>query len=147
MTELNEADLASVAAELEIRNVLARVAQHYDSGEEEPYIRLFSEDAVWEMADNPRTGQSGSIRQGRAAIAEGLRERRQAAQSDGKARMHFVATSAVTVRGDEASAASYFQLLLVDQTGVTLQSAGRYRDSMRRTEDGWKLAARVITFG
>jgi ketosteroid isomerase-like protein len=139
--------LARVAAELEIRNVLARVAQHYDSNEEEPYIRLFAEDAVWEMADNPRTGQIGSVRQGRAEIAEGLRERHQAAQADGKARMHFVATSAVTVSGDEASATSYFQLLLLDHAGVNLQSAGRYLDSMRRTDDGWKLAARVIWFG
>ena len=129
------------------RNLLARIAQLADSGEVDDYLRLFTDDAVWQMSDNPRTGLVASTRHGLDDIAAGVRERRQAAaERPDVSTMHFIATSSVEVNDDLATAISYFQFVRCGTTELTLLNAGRYDDTMRRTDAGWKLASRTITF-
>jgi 3-phenylpropionate/cinnamic acid dioxygenase small subunit len=152
MTGRVDTVLARVAAELEIRNVLARLAQFADSGQIDEYLRLFTEDAVWDMPDNQRTGLAGSSLHGSAAIAKGANERRAAAEKTPEiSSMHFVATTAVEVGGedgdDEATAISYFQLVVSDATESKVRVLGTYHDTMRKVSDEWKLARRVIVFG
>jgi 3-phenylpropionate/cinnamic acid dioxygenase small subunit len=156
VTERYDSALARVVAELEIRNVIARLAQLADSGDIDEYLSLFTEDAVWDMPDNPRAGMPQSTREGRAAIGEGAYERRAAAEkTPGISRMHFVGTTAVEIApdgdgdgdGDGATATSYFLFIVSDATQSKIQVLGTYYDTLRRVGDAWKLARRNMVFG
>ncbi len=143
------AELGRVAAELEIRNVLARIAQLADTGAVDDYLAQFTDDAEWEMPDNPRLGLAGSVRRGRAEIAAGVRERRAAGvQGPGSETMHVITTTSVQFDGaDAVHAHTYFLYYATASTAPTLRNMGQYHDTMRRTDHGWKLARRTITFG
>ena len=139
-----------VAAELEIRNVLARLAQFADSGDTDAYVALLTEDVVWAMPANPTIGLAASERRGREEIGRGQRERMAAGhQGPGSNTMHVVTTIAVDVAtdGDRAVAESYFQYWGDTATAPAIRNMGRYRDEFRRTGEGWKLARRSISFG
>jgi ketosteroid isomerase-like protein len=140
----------SPADELEIRNVLARLAQFADSGETDAYVALLTEDVVWAMPANPTIGLAASERRGREEIGRGQRERMAAGhQGPGSNTMHVVTTIAVDVAadGDQAVSESYFQYWGDTATAPEIRNMGRYRDEFRRTGDGWKLARRSIGFG
>jgi 3-phenylpropionate/cinnamic acid dioxygenase small subunit len=150
MTGRVDSVLARVAAELEIRNVVARLAQFADSGQIDEYLRLFTEDAEWDMPDNPRTGLPGASLKGRAAIAEGANQRRAAAEKTPEiSQMHFVATTAVeaTDENEDATAISYFQFVVSDATESKVRVLGTYHDTFRNIGGQWKLAKRLIVFG
>lgn len=131
----------TVADELEIRNVLARVAQGSDTGDLTAYGELFTEDARWEMPGVP-------VKSGRAEIvAAGAARRAEGVTGPGSHSRHLITTVAVAVTGDEAVAESYWQFFTGTATAPTLRSMGAYRDTFRRTAHGWKLAERLITPG
>jgi 3-phenylpropionate/cinnamic acid dioxygenase small subunit len=150
MTEPSDADaIRRLAADLEIRNVVARLAQTADTGEVSEYIALFTTDAVWEMPDNPSTGLAGSARQGHDDIATGVHERRGlGVQGPGSGTMHVITTISVEIHDDDnATARSYFLYYGTTSSAPTLLSMGRYHDAMRRTPTGWKLAHRTVLYG
>ena len=150
MTDDVVAQVARVAAELEIRNVLALLAQLADSGDADAYVALLTDDVVWAMPENPAIGLAASERRGRDEIATGQRERIAAGhQGPGSNTMHLVSTISVEVDagGDTARAHSNFQYWVRTSTEPTVMNVGRYRDELRRTADGWQLARRTITFG
>jgi hypothetical protein len=62
-----DVSVRSLADELEIRNLVARVSQLTDDGDPDEYANCFAENASWEIA--------GGIRRGRADIRAGLVER------------------------------------------------------------------------
>lgn len=140
----------TAAAELEIRNVLARLAHLADRGDVDGYVALMTDDVVWDMPANPAIGLAGSRGQGHAEIAAGVHERLAAGvQGPGSNTMHIVTTTAVEIGddGDTATALSHFVYLGQTAAAPTIISAGRYQDVFRQTEGGWKLAYRSIAFG
>ncbi|HEV3227247.1 MAG TPA: nuclear transport factor 2 family protein [Acidimicrobiales bacterium] len=141
--------MSRVADELEIRNLLARLAQLADSGDTEAYLELLSDDVVWVMPPNPSIGLAGSERRGHGEIATGQRERVAGGhQGPGSNTMHTVST--VSVRFDDdgsASAQSSFLYWADTATAPVVRSIGRYADTLRREAGRWRLARRVITFG
>ena len=150
MTEDPVAPAARVAAELEIRNVLALLAQLADRGDIDGYVALLTDDVVWAMPENPAIGLAASERRGRDEIVAGQRERIAAGlQGPGSDTMHVLSTISVEVGrdGDTAVARSYFQYWGTTTTEPAVKNLGRYHDELRRTSDGWKLARRTITFG
>jgi ketosteroid isomerase-like protein len=138
-----------IAAELEIRNVLAQFARLADTGDTEAYVRLMTPDIVWSMPANPGLGLPASERHGQDEIATGQRERTAAGvQGEGSNTMHLVTTTLVDVQSDDAANAdSYFMFVTATTTTPAIQNVGRYHDEFRRTPDGWKLARREIRFG
>jgi len=142
-------DLERVAAELEIRNVLACLAQLADTGDTDAYVGLLTDDIVWAMPPNPAIGLPASERHGHEEIAAGQRERIAAGhQGPGSNTMHMISTVSVGFDSDEvATARSNFTFWAETTTTPVVRSAGRYVDTLRRTPDGWKLARRTITFG
>jgi 3-phenylpropionate/cinnamic acid dioxygenase small subunit len=144
-----EPNIERVAAELEIRNVLARLAHLADTGETDAYVSLLTDDVVWAMPANPAIGLAASERQGHEAIATGQRERMAAGlQGPGSNAIHMVTTTSIRFDDDDtATAQSTFMFWTSTGTQPTLTSLGRYEDALRRTSAGWKLARRVITFG
>lgn len=146
---VTEPTLPRVAAELEIRNVIAQLARLADTSDTDAYLRLLTDDVVWAMPPNPAIGLAASERRGHAEIAAGQRERIAAGvQGPGSHTMHVVTTTVVEVHDDDrASAWSHFLFLTTTSTAPTITNVGRYEDRLRRTPDGWKLARRSIRFG
>jgi 3-phenylpropionate/cinnamic acid dioxygenase small subunit len=146
---MTDDQLVLVAAELAVRNVLARIAQTADTGTIEEYLDNFLPDAEWAMPDNPALGVPASTRTGHAEIREGVEERRASGlQGPGTFSRHMVSTIAVRVESaDRAIARSYFSYFLETLTAPRLGSIGQYDDTFVRTPDGWKLARREITAG
>ena len=131
--------IRDVADELEIRNLLARLAQLADDGELEEYIELFTEDAVWEGA---ALGQ----RRGRASLLEGARERRgSGVAGPGTNTRHVITTVAIRLGGDTAKSRSVFHYYTNTQAEPVLAIMGIYEDRFQRTPSGWKLAHRKIS--
>ena len=128
------------ADELEIRNVIARLAFLADNpniDELGDYLACFTEDAIWDMA--------GAVAKGRAEILEGAIQRRKA-NTTGARGWHFVPLTNVRLTGDTAVAESYFQFFSGAVTPPALQVLGHYLDTFTNTAEGWKLAHRVISF-
>jgi ketosteroid isomerase-like protein len=125
------------ADELEIRNVVARLALLADDGDLNEYISLFTEDAHWEAGGFPP-------RRGHAEILEGARQRRAAGtQGPGTNTHHVVTNLTVRVEGDTATASAYYLMMANTNATPTPRATGSYRDEFRRTPDGWKLSRRV----
>ena len=99
-----------VADELEIRNVLARLAQLADDGATDDYISLLTDDIAWIMPANPAIGLPASERRGHIDVAAGQRDRMAGAyQGPGSNTMHMVATISVQFDDDDhAMSRSYF---------------------------------------
>jgi hypothetical protein len=127
-----------LAAECEIRNLVARLAHLADDGNLEEYLQLFTEDGSWSHA-----GETPLV--GRAAIREGAERRiSESVQGPGSGTRHLNTTLYVEVEGaTDARAVSYY-LYLGTHGGVAPLKTGRYLDQFRRTEAGWKLASRVL---
>ena len=133
--------IARVLDELEIRNLIARVAQLADYGDVEEYASLFTEDGSWEFPGAPLHGRAG--------ILAGARERRrQQVTGPGSATRHIIATLAVgVVDAATATADSYFQFFRDTATSPTLFNMGHYHDVLRREDGAWRIARREITLG
>ncbi|MEY2432817.1 MAG: hypothetical protein QOC92_2542 [Acidimicrobiaceae bacterium] len=138
-----------IAAELEIRNVLARLAHLADLGDTDGYLQLLTDDVVWAMPPNPANGLPASERRGHDEIGAGQRDRiASGLQGPGSNTKHVVTTSWVDVQGDDVAIAhSYFHFWADTATTPKLQNMGTYADEFRRTGTGWQLARRSISFG
>lgn len=130
-----------VADELEIRNLLARLAQLADDGDLNEYIGLFTEDAIWEMpAYSPRRGHED--------LLAGARERRAAGtQGPGTNTHHVIVNVAVWLDGDNARTKAYFMFVGNTNAAPVYRSMGVYNDRFVRTAAGWKMQHRQITPG
>jgi 3-phenylpropionate/cinnamic acid dioxygenase small subunit len=144
-----DTSIERVAAELEIRNLLARLAQLADTGDTDAYVRLLTDDVIWAMPPSPAVGLPATERRGPEEIASAQRERVAAGhQGPGSNTMHVINTISIRFDSDDAAAAlTYFMYWATTTTEPTIKSMGRYEDTLRRTSDGWKLARRSITFG
>jgi uncharacterized protein (TIGR02246 family) len=133
--------IAQVAAELQIRNVIARLAFLADQGDLDEYMEQFTEDAVWALP--------GSERRGRPDIRAGAEARRtDGVTGPGTGTRHVITTTSVHLDTvDAASADSYFQFFQQTTATPTLFNMGWYHDTFIRDQGGWRLARREITFG
>ena len=126
--------------ELEIRNLVARLAMLADDGDLEEYAALFADDARWEMP--------GAVIEGRENLLAGATERRAVGNvGPGSETRHVIATQAVTLDGDEAISDAYWQFWVNTATEPSVALFGTYRDRLVRTDSGWKLARRDISYG
>jgi uncharacterized protein (TIGR02246 family) len=131
-------DLAKVADELAIRNLIARVAQLTDDGDPDDYAQCFTEDATWEIPGAPRRGRDD--------IRTGLLDRRAIkACGPGTESRHMITTSSVRVLGaDTAAAASTWMFCTELRTGPIVRATGVYADDLVRTDEGWRVLHRRI---
>ncbi len=140
-----------LADELEIRNLVARLAHMADRGDlESEYLPLFTDDATWEFPGSADATAAGAEVSGHEAILADRRQRRGAGfQGPDTHTRHVNTTLAVRVDGsDTAEAESYWMFVGATDTGEPkVRGIGHYLDTFRRTPDGWKLARRRITPG
>ena len=132
--------IQQVIDEAEIRNLIARMAHLADAGDLNEYLTLFTDDASWERPGFPAV-------KGHTEILTAAQERRRSGmQGPGTNTRHINTTLRVMVDGsDEARAESYW--LFMGQTNTSapvVTGCGRYVDTFRRTDDGWKMSSRQI---
>ena len=131
-----------VADELEIRNLVAKLAQLADEGDLDEYIQLFSEDAVWDG------GAALGTMKGREEILNAAKERRATGRSGpGTFTRHVVTTSTVEVHDDQASGRAVFHYYMKTDEVPALTLLGVYEDQFVRSEGGWRMALRKIVGG
>ena len=131
-----------VADELEIRNLVNRIAQLADDGELDEYVRCFTKDGIWDG------GASIGVRKGHEEIRAGSAGRRSTGDSGpGSNTRHLITTSTVDVQGDRATGRAVFQHFVETHASPTLNMIGVYEDEFARTEGGWCLARRRVLMG
>jgi len=138
---MTDALVAQTAAELKIRNLIARIALLADQGDLDEYVDQFTEDAVWAFPGGPR--------QGRQDIRSGAEERRAGGVTGpGSNTRHVITTVSVQIEVEDAATAdSYFLFYQHTTTAPTLFNMGHYHDTFTRHGDVWRLAFRDITLG
>ena len=140
-----DAQVQKMVDELEIRNVISRLAHLADDGDVDEYVSLFTDDGVWQVL------AGGSLpalpaKKGKADIKAGVLERRAAGiQGPGTHTLHTLTTTAVTVTGDRATARSYMNMMANTHTKPEVSIACIYNDEFAKQGDGWKLASRRIS--
>src|SRR5262245_17120095 len=135
----------SIADEIEIRNLVSRLAVYADGNDVDGYLTLLTEDAEWHT--RMHKGDQPPIKGHSALKAGALKRRADGVQGAGSQLRHLVTTLAIDVKGDTATGQCY--LLTVrksDQTPVS-DALAVYEDEYRKTKDGWKLAKRTISRG
>jgi hypothetical protein len=143
-------DLARrVADELEIRNLIAKLAIEADTAPDlTEYGSLFTENAHWEVV--PEEGQTVSFPPvtGRQNIlAAGLQRRKDRLSGPGTHCYHSLVMTHVTLQDDRASATS--NLLFVKNANLkpSVEIFKIYKDEFIREAGGWKLSSRYILPG
>ena len=140
-----------VADELEIRNIVARLAHLADTASTEDlddYLALLTEDATWAVLSN--ASLPSQERRGHAEIRAAAAARRaEGRQGPGSAARHFISNHVVVFEAiDTARSRCYFQVFadtLSDRPYC--RAVGEYHDTFVRTPEGWKMKRREIIAG
>ncbi len=145
---MTDDEMRRLSDELEIRNLVARLAHMADMGDlDTEYLPLFTDDAVWEFPGGPdQAAGAAKVSGPREILADRVKRRQSGFQGPGTHTRHVNTTLAVRVDGsDTAHAESYWMFVTATDTEEPqIHGIGRYHDTLRRTPDGWKLACRRI---
>jgi 3-phenylpropionate/cinnamic acid dioxygenase small subunit len=122
---------AAAVSEQAIRRTLAEYCQLLDDGRFDEWVEVFSEDVVFAVM--------GQVARGRAAVRALIEP---AQQADARGR-HLLSEPMITVDGDTARVTTDYCFV---SRALTVSSAGRYHDVLRREGDRWRIAAREVVF-
>jgi 3-phenylpropionate/cinnamic acid dioxygenase small subunit len=126
-----------VADRIEIDDLLTRYATAVDTRDWDLYQTVFTTDALIDYTS------SGGIRGGLAEVTAWLSD----ALSIFSMSQHMVTNRDIRVAGDTATCHSYFYNPMGrtkrDGTLDLMFVGGYYRDQLRRTGDGWRIAERI----
>ena len=149
MATLTETELRWLADQLEIRNLVARLAQLADTGELSDYARCFASDAVWVPPADPGVAGVGGTLVGIDDIVAGAQSRRDhGIQGPGTNTRHVVSvTSLDQVDADHARGRTYWRYYAHTNSQPQLLTMGHYDDRFVRSPHGWLLARRETTRG
>jgi hypothetical protein len=143
--------LTKLADELEIRNLIARIAYLADFGEDlAEYLTLWTEDGVYDVRepvgappDAPKIARKVS---GRAELEANRNQLRSSGfQGPGTDLWHLNTTLSVKVAGEDSAEADSYWVLVRGRGDPKIYKLGHYHDAFRRTAEGWKLAYRLVT--
>lgn len=123
----------------EIVDLLSRCAYAYDERKLDLLESCYTEDAVFGLTI--KGGDAIEPFEGREAIM-GLYRGSMDAQSD--QRRHVISNLCFEQTGEEPVVLSYLSLFATDNAQARLLCTGLYRDTLRRTDKGWKLQHRDL---
>ena len=119
-----------------IRELMAQYCFHFDSGEFDQWLDLFTADGVFDLGKRGR-------HVGRDGLGSFLKT---IPLTDGLPMMrHCVMNSIVRVDGDRATARSYV-LVVRGGAQVAVSIAGRYEDQLAKVDGTWRFAERRVHF-
>jgi 3-phenylpropionate/cinnamic acid dioxygenase small subunit len=126
-----------IADRIEIDDLLTRYATAVDTRDWDLYQTVFTPDAFIDYTS------SGGIRGELAEVTKWLSD----ALSGFSMSQHLVTNRDIRVAGDTATSRSYFYNPMGrtkrDGTLDLMFVGGYYRDQLRRTGDGWRIAERI----
>ena len=119
-----------------IRELMARYCFHFDNGEFDAWLDLFTPDGAFDL------GKMGRF-SGRESLHKFLKT---LPLTNGLPMMkHCVMNSIVAVDGDRATAQSYVVVVRGgDRLAVSV--AARYEDQLTKAADGWRFTERKVHF-
>ena len=121
-------------AERAIRRTLARYCQRCDDGDFEAFGELFERDATFTVMGQDHFGRDS---------IQAFMEAVQPPEARGK---HLLGQSDIEL-DEEAGLADVVTDYIFVSKELTITSAGRYHDTLRRSPDGdWRFTAREIKF-
>ncbi len=149
MPNLTAAELRWLADQLELRNLVAAVAQLADDGDLDDYARCFTDDAVWVPPGSAGVALLGGERAGLADLIAAAQERRDAGiQGPGTNTRHVVSSMRVVAAGpDRARGRTYWRYYGQTDATPQLLTMGHYDDEYVRSAEGWRIAKRTIVRG
>src|SRR5262245_12683678 len=124
------------AAREEIRELVARYAQHADRGRFDDLVGLFADDGTLRIDDREPLHGRAAIRAFLDATAAGLRE----SASSGLIRHHVTTLSIEVTGADAASGPAYCRVVCVRGPAHW----GLYRDRCVRVDGAWRFAERRV---
>ena len=127
----------------EIRQLAAEYNWRLDAGDVEAWVACFTEDGSFSCVGLPEGDLRGGIHTGR----ETLREygRNHYAINKGRVR-HWNWNLLIDVDGDEATLRCYMNAFGAGRAeSAELRFTGFYRDTLRRTSEGWRFVSREVT--
>jgi len=119
-----------------IRDVLASYCFHFDNGEFDQWLGLFTDDATFDLGTRGSFNGQDALRRFLASIplTQGIPQMR-----------HCVMNSIIRVDGPQATAQSYVVVVHGGAVpGVML--AGRYEDRLVKLNGAWKFRERRVQF-
>ena len=133
-----EARVRDLEAIHEIMNLEADYCYAADTQQPDSYANVFAKDGVLDV------GPFGGRVTGREAIREFCREAFPPAFAFG---MHCLHNPRIVVNGDTAKGRFYWEAALTwKATNEAVWQAGCYDDEYVKTDEGWKIKEKVITF-
>jgi hypothetical protein len=126
----------------EVETLLYRYAHAYDSDDIDGAVACFLPDGLMRVSSRPEPVR------GHDELKSFLSAARQARHDAATQPRHLVTNVLVDVAADGASARAraYMSLLLSGFSGLVLDCAGVYEDTLRRTAEGWRFAERFLRF-
>ena len=119
-----------------IRELMAQYCFHFDNGEFDDWLNLFTDDGAFDLGARGRFSGRDALRKFLKALP----------LTNGLPMMkHCVMNSIVAVDGDHATARSY---VVVVQGGDTpsITVAGRYSDQIVKLQGAWRFKERQVHF-
>lgn len=128
-------DLTRMLAEQDCRNVLIDYCAAFDARQGDVVASLFAKDAHWSRPGQPHVEGSAAIGQMASAVPENV------------VITHVLSNIRVRViDGDSATSRSLFTVYSavdgIAPQGMAPSLVGEYRDQLRRTASGWRIANR-----
>ena len=133
----------TTANRLQIENNIAQYAYRWDQKDAKGFAKLFTEDAVVERWIQ---GEQASLLEGREALLNYALASYAGRLADRQTRHHM--SSIIFTELSDSSAVTENLVLITHQTEASrlpqVVSAGIYRMTWRMTDEGWKIAKRVL---
>ena len=130
-----------------ITEVLYRYAHHIDRGELDDFLEIFTPDLRYRVRMRNLEGgfDDKADFTGRDALRQFAQMVYQSIWGPGKSgQVNVITQPLITWNGDTATALTYHTLVKGSTEGREVTSYGRYRDELRRCEDGkWRIASRI----
>ena len=141
MTDELSARVAALEAERDILRTIYRYGHTIDVGDEDGWIDCFTEDGVFAASSERQYPPFHT--EGRAALRDFIQHH---TRPPGLWHKHLVIEPLIEIGGDQATARSYFVVLVEHEGRPTVRVFGRYADRLRREADGrWRFAERLAT--
>jgi len=148
---IDEKAFQQVVDELQIRNLIGRVAEVRDAtrrGEatEEDYLEDWTDDSIWESPTMGKwVGREGHLKRAEDQLKKAQEMGVKMPDGpEGPQSYHVVSTTSVRIDGDVAFCESRWLFVSTTGTAGQVQQCGRYLDEVHRTPGGWKMHHRQV---